>query len=171
MTSLLLLSKYWKYIVSGLFVILVGIYIGVLTHERNSARTLAKDTQTAFDTTVSNYQLAAVKAAYDAKQNVIKVKQAQDAITEKVTNDYQATIASSNDRYERLRAKTAGYLSHPATAGVPDSRETTCAVVAGTSCEAIPPLLKAAQDNTDKLIALQAWNRAQMNVDVGNDGP
>lgn len=168
---MIFLLKYWKYIVSGITLVGMIVYIAVLTHERDSARTLAKDTQTAFDTTVANYNLAAQTATANANANVIKVKQAQDAITEKVTNDYQATIASSNDRYERLRAKTAGYLSRPATAGVPDTRETTCGVVAGTSCEAIPPLLKAAQDNTDKLIALQAWNKAQEAVDVGNDQP
>lgn len=171
MTALLLLTKYWKYIVSGISLVGMTVYIAVLIHERDSARELVKTTQTAFDTTVANYKLAAQTATANANANVIKVKQAQDAITEKVTNDYQATIADTNDRYERLRAKTAGYLSRPATAGVPDTRETTCGVVAGTSCDAIPAILLAAQDNTDKLIALQAWNKAQEAVDVGNDQP
>lgn len=120
----------------------------------------------AHEQTIANYRAAAEEAKRRDHENVVRVQTEQQAITEKVTNDYQSKLADSADRYERLRAKASGYLSHPASPGVPETRDTTCRAVAGTDCEAIPPLLKAAQDNTDQLLALQAWVRAQSVVDT-----
>lgn len=120
--------------------------------------------------TVANYKAAADEAARLDKANVDRVTKEQTAITEKVTNDYQSKLADSTSRYDRLRAQASGYLSHPSSPGVPASPETTCRAVAGTDCASVPTLLKAAQDNTDQLLALQAWVTAQSAVDTNGDG-
>lgn len=118
--------------------------------------------------TVADYRAAVVEATRIDKANIARVQGEQTAITEKVSNDYENKLADSASRYDRLRAKADGYLSRPSPAGVPETRDTTCQAIAGTDCENIPTLLKAAQDNTDQLIALQAWVTAQSQVDVGN---
>ncbi len=122
----------------------------------------------AHEQTIANYKSAAAEAERMDKANIVRVTKEQTAITEKVTNDYQSKLADSTDRYERLRAKASGYLSHPASPGVPEDRNSTCEAVSGTTCEGIPTLLLEAQRNTDQLLALQAWVREQSAVDVGN---
>jgi acyl-CoA synthetase (NDP forming) len=134
--------------------------------------TLLVQDQAAFAKTVADYRTAADEAARLDKANVARVQTEQTTITERTVHDYQAQLATSADRYERLRAQAAGYLSHPSSAqaaGLPDDRETTCRAVAGAGCDAIPPLLKAAQDNTDQLVALQKWVAGQSAVNFGNE--
>ena len=133
-------------------------------------KALWQQEQTAHQLTVANYKAAAAEAERMDQANILRVTKEQTAITEKVTNEYQSKLADSASRYDRLRAQASGYLSHPASPGVPATPETTCAAVSGTTCEAIPTLLKAAQDNTDQLIALQAWVTAQSAVDTNGDG-
>lgn len=123
----------------------------------------------ALDQTVTNYRAAAAEAKRADAANVARVKSKQSTITERMIDAYQAKLDASASRYDRLREQAAGYLAHSrsvATAGLPDTSEATCRAVAGTGCEAIPPLLKAAQDNTDQLVSLQAWVAAQAAVDV-----
>lgn len=149
-----------------------GVLIVLLLIARGDARhykALWQQEQTAHQLTVANYKAAAAEAERMDQANIVRVTKEQTAITEKVTNDYQSKLADSTDRYERLRAKASGYLSHPASPGVPETRDTTCVAVSGTTCEGIPPLLLEAQRNTDQLLALQAWVRAQSGVDNVTD--
>lgn len=163
--------RHWKLFagaaVAGVLIVLLMIARGDARHYK----TLWQQEQTAHQLTIANYKTAAAEAARQDQANIVRVQTEQQAITEKVTNDYQSKLADSADRYERLRAKASGYLSRPASPGVPETRDTTCRAVAGTDCENLPALLKAAQDNTDQLLALQAWVRGQSAVDVGNDKP
>jgi hypothetical protein len=150
--------------VAGVLILLLMIARGDARHYK----ALWQQEQAAHQLTIANYKAAAAEAERMDQANIVRVQTEQQAITEKVTNDYQSKLADSTDRYERLRAKASGYLSHPASPGVPETRDTTCLAVAGTSCEGIPPLLLEAQRNTDQLIALQDWVKAQSKVDVGN---
>lgn len=158
--------RHWKLFagaaVAGVLIVLLLIARGDTRHYK----ALWQQEQTAHQLTIANYKAAAAEAERMDQANIVRVTKEQTAITEKVTNDYQSKLADSADRYERLRAKASGYLSHPASPGVPTSPETTCRAVAGTDCENVPTLLRAAQDNTDQLVALQAWVRAQSAVDT-----
>ncbi len=160
--------RHWRLFASAA---VAGVLILLLMIAKGDARhfkALWRQEQTAHQLTIANYKAAAAEAERMDQANIVRVQTEQQAITEKVTNDYQSKLADSTDRYERLRAKASGYLSHPQSPGLPASPETTCLAVSGTTCEGIPPLLLEAQRNTDQLIALQTWVRAQSQVDVGN---
>ena len=160
----------WKWFVGGLAVALLVTVALVWREESRHYEKLWTAEKTAHALGIANYKAAADEAARLDKANVDRVTKEQTAITEKVTNDYQSKLADSASRYDRLRAQASGYLSHPASPGVPTSPETTCRAVAGADCENVPTLLKAAQDNTDQLLALQAWVTAQSAVDTNGDG-
>lgn len=159
------LRTYWGSLLIGA---IVGGLGGLLLLAKADARhweKVAGQEKAAHVQTVANYRAAAVEAARLDAVNVSRVKAEQAAITERISDEYEDKLSNAADRYDRLRAKAAAYLGSPAPADVPDTRDATCRAVAGTGCDAIPALLKAAQDNTDQLIALQAWTRAQAAVD------
>lgn len=157
--------KHWRAALSALGFAFLGIALMLAKADARHFRKLYAGEQAAHAQTVLNYRLAAEQARASAYANVDRVKTEQATITERVTNERQSKLVAANDRYERLRAQASGYLSRPGAEGVPDSRETTCRAVAGTDCDAIPALMLAAQNNTDQLIALQDWTRAQADVD------
>lgn len=160
----------WKWLVGGLAIGLAALTIMILRADVRHYEKLLAGEKTAHALDIANYKAASDEAARLDKANVDRVTKEQTAITEKVTNDYQDKLADSTSRYDRLRAQASGYLSHPASPGVPADPQTTCAAVSGAACEAIPPLLLEAQRNTDQLIALQAWVTAQSAVDTNGDG-
>jgi len=160
------LLKNWKLLLGGLAVGILGISLMFAKMDARHWHKQADQTKAAFDRTVANYRAAADEATRLAVANVARVKSEQTAITERTIDAYQTKLADSASRYDRLRAQASGYLSRPSQAGLPDTRETTCRAVAGAGCDAIPALLKAAQDNTDKLVSLQAWVSQQAAVDV-----
>lgn len=162
------LIKNWKLILGSLGFAVLGIMLVLARADARHWHKQADQTKAAFDLTVANYRAAADEATRLAAANVARVKTEQDKITERKVNEYEVKLADSASRYDRLRAQATGYLSRPVEAGLPDTRETTCQAVAGTSCDAIPPLLKAAQDNTDQLMALQSWVAEQSAVDMNS---
>lgn len=114
--------------------------------------------------TVKGYRLAAEKARADDLAHVKAVSEQQTAITEKVTHEYESRLADSDARYERLRATATAYSRRPAEPGVPETRDATCLAYAAARCDELPARMKAAQDNTDRLVGLQAWVAGQVNV-------
>jgi len=158
--------RHWKAIL-GLGTVAVLLFL--LANARGDARhweKTAAQTQAAFDQTVAQYRIAAEAAAKLDAQNVLRVKDEQAAVTERIENEYQGKLATAADRYERLRAQAAAYSSGAGSADVSASRDATCLAYAGTDCEGLPALLKAAQDNTDQLVALQTWVRGQAAIEV-----
>lgn len=123
----------------------------------------------AFDLTVASYRTAAVTAARRDAENVARVQARQAAITERAVDDYQARLADSSAAYERLRARSAAYSRSTPAADLSAAGDAACRAYAATSCDALPALLKAAQDNTDQLVALIAWSTAQGEVDVAGE--
>jgi len=156
----------WKLLLGGLAVGLLGVMLMFAKAGERHWHKEADQTKQALADTVANYRAASDEATRLAAANVARVKSEQTAITERTLDAYQTKLADSASRYDRLRAQASGYLSRPSEAGLPDTRETTCRAVAGAGCDAIPSLLKAAQDNTDKLVSLQAWVAAQSAVSV-----
>lgn len=160
------IAKHWKFALIGLGTTTLLIMLVIARGDARHWKLKAENTQARFDLQVSNYRAAAAKAHADDLANAARVKTEQQAITERTEHAHQAQMADAAARYERLRAKAAAYSGTAGTADVSASREATCLAYAGTGCEAIPALLKAAQDNTDQLIALQAWTAEQGAVDV-----
>lgn len=127
--------------------------------------------EAAFDRTVASYRFTAEQAARRDAENIVRVRAEQAVITQGVVNDYEVRLRDSADRYERLRAQAAGYSSRLTTAAVPDTSDATCRAYTGTGCDELPALLKAAQDNTDQLVALIAWTKAQATVSPSQGQP
>ncbi len=168
-TALEWIWRNWKLVLGGLVVGVPGLMLVFAKADARHWRKLAEQEKSAHALTVANYRAAAETAKRLDVENVARVKTEQTAITERTIDAYQVKLADSASRYERLRAQASGYLSRPVAADVSAARDTTCRAVTGTGCEELPALLKAAQDNTDQLLALQAWTRAQTAVSVGND--
>jgi len=162
--------RHWKLIAGGVGALVLVTLLLIAKGDARHYKALWQQEQAAHQLTIANYKTAAAEAARMDQANIVRVQTEQQAITEKVTNDYQSKLADSASRYDRLRAKASGYLSHPASPGLPASPETTCLAVSGATCEAIPTLLLEAQRNTDQLLALQAWVTAQSAVDTNGDG-
>ena len=160
------LAKNWRLLLTAAAIGLLGILLLLARVDARHWRSLADQEKAAHAQIVANYRAAADEAARLDAANVARAKAEQTAITERTIDAYQSQLADSASRYERLRAQASGYLRLPRPADMPDTRDATCRAVAGTGCEAIPPLLKAAQDNTDQLLALQAWTREQAGVDI-----
>jgi acyl-CoA synthetase (AMP-forming)/AMP-acid ligase II len=161
--------RHWKLILGAMMIAALVVMLNIRTHQRDKARQLAKETQAAFDTTVANYRAAAEKARADDLANVARVTAQQQAITERVVDEYQDRIASADARYERLRGSAEAYRGSVREPDMSAAGQAACRAYAGTECDAIPALLKAAQDNTDQLLALQDWTRAQALVEVSDD--
>ena len=65
-------------------------------------------------------------------------------------------------RYRRLLASAAeADTSRAADPDLSAVTDAACRAYAGADCAGLPAKLKAAQDNTDQLIALQAWVAGQ----------
>ncbi|HEX8412634.1 MAG TPA: hypothetical protein VF637_01935 [Sphingomicrobium sp.] len=164
--AIALAPKHWKLIVGGIGLAILTI---MLLSARSDARhweKLASQEKAAHAGTVANYRSASEEAARLDALNVIRVRREQSAITERVVHDYQNRIISADARYDRLRDQAKAYSSGGSDPAVSDAREATCRAYAATGCDELPAKLKAAQDNTDKLIALQAWASAQAAVEV-----
>jgi hypothetical protein len=159
----------WRKIVAALAIAaIVGLVVLDRVHvrQRDQARAAHAGEKYAHAITVSSYNAAASVAAKRDAQNLARVQAEQHAINERVTNEYQSRLADSVDRYERLRATAEAFARGGVTADVSAAREAACRAYAATSCDRLPAKLKAAQDNTDQLLALIAWAEAQGNVSV-----
>lgn len=164
MPALAFILTNWKLIAGAGIVAILSLLLVLAKGDARHWEKRATQEAAAHAQTVANYRAAADEAKRLDAANIFRVKSEQTAITERTIDAYQGKLADSASRYERLRAQASGYLSRSSPEGLPDTRETTCRTVAGTGCEELPALLKAAQDNTDQLIALQAWTAAQADV-------
>lgn len=145
-----------------IFVGLQSCQIDRLTGQRDKAKLLAAQTQAAFDQTVADYRAAAAEAERIQKANLARVKAERDAIDERTINDLKTARDASDARYSRLLASAAEADS--SRAADPDLSAVTdaaCVAYGAARCDELPAKLKAAQDNTDQLIALQAWVAGQ----------
>ncbi|QVJ07687.1 hypothetical protein L7H23_01290 [Sphingopyxis sp. BSN-002] len=145
--------------------ILVGIQscqIDRITDQRDKAKLLAEQTQAAFDQTVADYRAAAVEAERIQQANLDRVKAERASIDERTIHDLKTARDASDARYRRLLASAA--QADTSRAADPDLSAVTdaaCLAYGAARCDELPAKLKAAQDNTDQLIALQAWVAGQ----------
>lgn len=112
----------------------------------------------------AEWKAAYYQATYNQVLNAERARLAQAAINERTVHALNADRTRALSAFERLQAQAHAYLRSAADPDLSSSREATCRAVAGTGCEAIPALLKAAQDNTDQLLRWIEWGRAQSEV-------
>ena len=74
---------------------------------------LYQQEQAAFATTTANYRAAAAEAAAADTANGMRVADAQRAINERTSDDYQDRIAAARALAQRLRDESAGAASNP----------------------------------------------------------
>ena len=155
------LAKNWRAVLGVLGALALLLSLGWMTHSRNEWRSTAKDSTAALALSAERYKTAAEEALADQQAHVITVKNEQEKKTKEVIDAYETKLAVTTSAAQRLREQAAAYSRSTSGDGLSATREDTCRAFAGTSCEAIPPLLTAAQENTDQLIALQTHVKAQ----------
>jgi hypothetical protein len=136
-----------------------------LLRERDAARALAADEAQRHRTTKQNYVAAQAAAQRAALANVKRVLRERGAVNERIIDELENRRGAADDRYRRLRAEARTRAARDASdADLSASAEATCRAYAAASCDAIPSILKAAQDNSDQLILLQNWVRATLAI-------
>lgn len=115
--------------------------------------------------TKANFRGAMQAARAAEAANLARVANERARINERISNDFQALRRDADARYRRLldRART-GAESAAGDAEMSAIASATCRAYAATECDQLPAKLKAAQDNTDQLISLQAWVAANVAV-------
>ena len=107
--------------------------------------------------TVANFKKAQADAEAVQEHNLMRVAQAYTDIFERKENALKSDRDSAVARYKRLLANAESYRSAPGNADLSAATDAACVAYSGTPCAAIPAKLKAAQDNTDQLVALIDW--------------
>lgn len=124
-------------------------------------KTQAENQKLRHERDLANVEAASAQAIKSAVLNSHYVAQRRAAIDERtidaLKNDRDRAVAGLG----RLRAQTAAHIRDTAQPDLSALREATCRAVANAACDTIPATLKAAQDNTDQLIALIAWAKEQ----------
>lgn len=128
-----------------------------LWRANNGLQDAIKAERAAHVQTVANYRAAQKTAAAIQEQNLLRVAQAYTDINERKENALKADRDSAVARYKRLLANAESYRSAPGNADMSAATDAACIAYAGTPCAELPAKLKAAQDNTDQLVALIDW--------------
>ena len=138
------------------------------TIERDNARAEASAEKKAHAETVAGYRAASAAAQLAAAKNVERVVADQAAITERISDDYEARLADVDARYERVRTQAAAQAHSGSTDLAPMSLASaaTCQAYAGGSCDQLLTKLRIAERQAWNLIALREWVRSQAGVAV-----
>ena len=110
--------------------------------------------------TIAVFKKAQADAEAKQVQNLLRVAQAYTDINERKENALKSDRDSAIARYKRLLANAESYRSAPGNADMSAVTDAACIAYSGTRCEELPAKLKAAQDNTDQLVALIDWVRS-----------
>ncbi len=114
----------------------------------------------------ATWAAASKQATLNAVLNIQRVAETRAKIDERTIHALTADRQSADAGYQRLLAQAATHRSAPGRADLSEEREATCRSVANATCDEIPPLLKAAQDNTDQLMRWIEWGKAQGEVET-----
>lgn len=112
----------------------------------------------------AEWQRAYYQATYNHVLNVERTRLARAAVDERTIHALTADRDRASADFDRLRDQAEAYLRSASSPDMSAQRDSTCRAVAGTSCEEIPALLKAAQDNTDQLLRWIEWGKAQAKI-------
>ena len=140
----------------------------IRTGQRDAALARSAAIQASFDRTVEGYRAARDRARRDDQLNTIRVGKQQAAISQEVTDDYQGRIDRLRADYaRRLRAQAAADPGGGGGATMPGLSPTPGRADAAAG-ETRLPLADAliASEQAERLVALQAWVKAQVAVDM-----
>ena len=171
-TALAPLASLWRWLTAdptrlafAVLLLLCGVLcwrLAAVDGDRDKWRAQSAAEKLAHEQTVINYRAAAVEAERVMAANIIRVKSEQDAISERKNHELQTARATADARYRRLlETAAAADSSGSGNADMPPIADATCLAYGAARCDELPARLKAAQDNTDQLIALQGWVREQ----------
>lgn len=159
--------------VSGVLLITVGVQrctIDALETKLAASVALRLQERDNHRLTKATYRAAQERAQRAAQANLERVARSRAAITERTIDDLEKRRRAADARHRRLLAEArAGAESVAGDAELSAIAAATCRAYAATECDQLPAKLKAAQDNTDQLIALQGWVAA--NAAVATSGP
>lgn len=142
-----------------------------LWRANNGLHDAIKAERAAHAQTVANYRLAQKLAEAKQMENLLSVAQAYTNINVRKENELKADRVRTVDRYERLLDNAKSYRSAPGNAEMSASTDAACVAYSGTPCAELPAKLKAAQDNTDQLVALIDWAKSVAAVPTSSENP
>lgn len=121
----------------------------------------AEKGQLRYERDLAKVEAASAQAVKSAVLNAHFVAQRRAAIDERTIDALTADRDRAVAGFDRLRAQATAHIRDTAKPDLSALREATCRAVANAACDTIPATLKAAQDNTDQLLALIAWAKEQ----------
>ncbi|MFA7441155.1 MAG: hypothetical protein WCZ66_09310 [Sphingomonadaceae bacterium] len=158
MTALLpLLSRYWQYGAMALLALALGVQSWRLDREQAAHEA----TEAAGELLVANYRGAAEQARADAERARAEAAIEQQRISDEVATDYQQRLADLRARYDRMRRQVAANPGSPGTGDMPGLSCPAGGIDARALNSGFLEILAAADENTERLIALQEWVRGQ----------
>lgn len=167
--------RYWKVIAGGIVLIALLFMLHVRTNQRDAARNLARDTQSAFDKTVADYRTKAEIARRQDIENVARVQAEQATITQKVSNDYQVDLAAARARADALRVRLSASSGNSGVSGKPGVSEASNATSRPDATTPQNGLSVSerliATEQAIQLAALQRWIVEQSTVEVKAKAP
>lgn len=176
----------YRALVSGLLLALaIALFrLWRLDAERDDWRSAARDYESAylawqgaFHKLVVDVELGRVEAAKLDRENADRVSAELETIKRETADDYDKALADTRAAAERLRRQLAQAATEDrsggGTAAMPGDYSARCAAFGYADCDtllaALPGLLTAAEENTAKLIALQAWVKAMLAIDLNGE--
>lgn len=165
------LRRYWPHltiVATAVALAFTLLKLEVRTAERDKWQTQSAAEKQAHEQTVANYRAASAEAQRQAQANVARVKADQTKITERTVHDYQARLADTDARYERVRVQLAARadLRSSDQAPVSITSEATCRAYGGGSCDQLLAKLRIAERQARNLVALRNWVADQALVKV-----
>lgn len=121
--------------------------------------------------TVANFRKAQEEAEARQKANLARVAAQRKAENERSKHELETYRADADARYDRLLASAKAYRGIPQSPDVSAAVEAGCIAFAATPCAELPAKMKAAQDNTDQLVALISAVEAQANIPTSPETP
>lgn len=156
-----LLKRWWRAAIAAALL----LALGVQTWRLDRSHAALDRAQAANAAQVAEYRQAAEQVRADAEKRRADEMAEQQRITKNVTTDYEGTIADLRARYDRLRIEAASADSRRAgTCNLPGISDATGQPDAATLNNRFLAILEAADINTERLIALQAWVRGQQSL-------
>lgn len=141
-----------------------ALLLGALAFALLDARhwkTQAENQRLRHERDLAAVEAAAARAEKSAVLNFHYVARQRAAIDERKIDALNADRDRAVAAFDRLRANATAHIRDTQSPDLSAFREATCRAVANAACDTIPATLKAAQDNTDQLMALIAWAQEQ----------
>lgn len=165
----------WQSAVIALLIALVVVFWqwgkdhANLTDKLAEANGLIADEREAHLATIENVRKGREAARELDRQNAERVKAQAAAINERTIRELETRTRTYADRADRLRAQLSALGAGGGgggTAPVPGDPDATCRAFGAADCADLAARMTDAQGSIDKLLALQAWAKGVLAIDV-----